>query len=98
MSLVPRWVICACLQLPDRVLTSQRPQNCPPAQAYFVNIPSKFIDAAPAGGAAAGAPRTMGMFLSYSANFAFHDGANPPGSGYHWSLQQMRFTLNITSS
>ena len=68
------------------------------AQAYFVNIPSKFIDDAPAGSAAAGAQHTIGMFLSYSANFAFHDGANPPGSGYHWSLQQMRFTLNITRS
>merc|ERR1712005_28461 len=45
-------------------------------EAYFVNYPSKFLgaDARAADGAFHG-------FLSYSANFAFHHGANPPGSG-----------------
>jgi len=54
-------------------------------QSYFVNIPSKFVDAAvdPNDG-------SLRLFLSYSANFAFHSGANPPGSGYHWTLQEMR--------
>jgi hypothetical protein len=33
-------------------------------------------------------------FLSYSANFAYSgSGANPPGSGYHWSLQSVRMSL-----
>ena len=62
-------------------------------EAYFVNIPSKFVDGGQGGSGAGGKAGTMGMFLSYSANFAFKHGANPPGSGYHWSLQQMRFKL-----
>jgi len=32
------------------------------------------------------------FFLSYSADFASGE-PNPPGSGYHWSLQQSRFAL-----
>jgi hypothetical protein len=32
------------------------------------------------------------FFLSYSADFA-SGSPNPPGSGYHWSLQQSRFAL-----
>jgi hypothetical protein len=58
-------------------------QNFGP-QAYFVNIPSKFI-------AADG--RTA--WLSYSANFTYGQGdpayaGNPPGSGYQWCLQEIR--------
>ena len=30
----------------------------------------------------------------YSANFAFHHGADPPNSGYHMNLQQARFPLS----
>jgi hypothetical protein len=53
-------------------------------QAYFVNIPSKFISAD---------GRTA--WLSYSANFTYaQDDAsftgNPPGSGYQWCLQEIR--------
>lgn len=33
------------------------------------------------------------FFLSYSANFAGSVKANPPGSGYHWSLQHARFGI-----
>jgi hypothetical protein len=33
-------------------------------------------------------------YLSYSANFAGGYTPNPPGSGYHWSLQSMRFGLS----
>lgn len=33
-------------------------------------------------------------FLMYSANFAFHQGAEPPNSGYHMNLQQARFPLS----
>jgi hypothetical protein len=33
------------------------------------------------------------FFLSYSADFA-SGSPNPPGSGYHWSLQQSRFSLS----
>eukprot|EP01065_Artemidia_motanka_P002181 TRINITY_DN11028_c0_g1_i1.p1 TRINITY_DN11028_c0_g1~~TRINITY_DN11028_c0_g1_i1.p1 ORF type:complete len:586 (+),score=99.03 TRINITY_DN11028_c0_g1_i1:71-1828(+) len=55
-------------------------------EAYFVNFPSKFLAAELSGNAFHG-------FLSYSANFAFHHTANPPGSGYHWSLQQMRILV-----
>lgn len=36
------------------------------------------------------------VYLSYSANFASGYSPNPPGSGYHWSLQQMRFSLSST--
>ena len=67
-------------------------------QAYFVNIPSKFMDAVPAGAAAAGKANSLGMFLSYSANFKFPNSSNPPGSGYWWSLQQSRFTLGAGMS
>jgi len=34
------------------------------------------------------------LYLSFSANFASGYSPNPPGSGYHWSLQQMRFSLS----
>jgi hypothetical protein len=35
------------------------------------------------------------FFLSYSADFASGgSSANPPGSGYHWSLQPSRFGLS----
>ena len=53
-------------------------------QAYFVNIPSKFISED---------GRTL--WLSYSANFmkdyqhrAYK--SNPPGSGYWWTLEELR--------
>jgi hypothetical protein len=53
-------------------------------QAYFVNIPSKFIS-----------PDGRAAWLSYSANFTYaqNDPAftgNPPGSGYQWCLQEIR--------
>jgi len=56
-------------------------------ESYFVNIPSKFI--APKVDPADG---SLTMFLSYSANFAFRatKDANPPGSGYHWTLQEIK--------
>ena len=98
-------------------------------EAYFVNIPSKFmglgggvyedtaapfVAAAWGGDAAATAnnktstfqDRTRpasnqesqgyyNFFLSYSANFAERPTSPlPPGSGYHWSLQQSRFSLS----
>ena len=71
-------------------------------EAYFVNIPSSFMDAAPKSTAGAG-PSSSSMainaFLSYSANFAYHTNqAIPPGSGYHWTLQQFRFTLGTKYS
>ena len=54
-------------------------------QAYFVNIPTKFIS-----------PDGRTAWLSYSANFTYgqNDPAfvgNPPGSGYQWCLQEIRF-------
>jgi hypothetical protein len=53
-------------------------------QAYFVNFPSKFINKD---------GRTV--WLSYSANFTngyLHNGmkADPPGSGYWWTLQEVK--------
>jgi len=53
-------------------------------QAYFVNIPTKFISAD---------GRTM--WLSYSANFAYGQDdpayqGNPPGSSYQWCLHEIR--------
>ena len=53
-------------------------------QAYFVNFPSKFIS-----------PDGKTAWLSYSANFTNVGGAadyksNPPGSGYWWTLQEVR--------
>jgi hypothetical protein len=57
-------------------------------QAYFVNIPSKFISA-----------DGQTAWLSYSANFTNLNGLtygtnwqpNPPGSQYAWCLQEMTF-------
>ena len=54
-------------------------------ESYFVNVPSKFVDATLA------ADGSLRVYLSYSANFAFHDSAKPPGSGYHWTLSELRF-------
>ena len=61
-------------------------------QAYFVNIPTKFL--------ATNVTQTVNtssfeFYLSYSANFANpSDPGNPPGSGYHWILQHARFSLS----
>lgn len=55
-------------------------------ESYFVNVPSKWL---PASSPPTGSP--FEFYLSYSANFAFHQGANPPGSGYHWTLENARF-------
>jgi hypothetical protein len=54
------------------------------SEAYFVNVPSKFISQ---DGAT--------MWLLYSANFA-GGGANPPGSGYNFGIHEM--TLSIGPS
>merc|ERR1711920_1092934 len=53
--------------------------------SYFVNIPSKFVASSidPKDG-------SITMYLSYSANFHIHEEANPPGSGYHWTLQEIK--------
>jgi hypothetical protein len=40
-----------------------------------------------------GAASYYNFFLSFSADFA-SGSPNPPGSGYHWSLQQSRFGLS----
>lgn len=55
-------------------------------QGYFVNFPSKFIS-----------PDGRTAWLSYSANFtngsskgASHYLSNPSGSGYWWTLQEVR--------
>ena len=62
-------------------------------EAYFVNIPSKFATTQIVRNETSKSSY-YGAFLSYSANFAFvQDPPNPPGSGYHWSLQQFRFVL-----
>jgi hypothetical protein len=50
-------------------------------EAYFVNVPSKFISQ---DGAT--------MWLLYSANFA-GGGSNPPGSGYNFGLHEMTLTI-----
>lgn len=60
-------------------------------ESYFVHYPSKFLADAPSKDGD-GKPVFNG-FLSYSANFAFRRWSDPPGSGYHWSLQEMRFRL-----
>jgi hypothetical protein len=48
-------------------------------QAYFVNIPSRFID-----------PDGSRFWLSYSHGWK-HKQVNPPGSKYAWCLQEVRF-------
>jgi len=55
-------------------------------ESYFVNIPSKFV------ASEVDADGSLTMYLSYSANFAFRSQANPPGSGYHWTLQQIKLS------
>ena len=65
-------------------------------EAYFVNIPSSFMDASlkPTSQAQPSESElALNAFLSYSANFAFKGNSTPVGSGYHWSLQQFRFSL-----
>jgi hypothetical protein len=34
--------------------------------------------------------------LSYSANYAYHQGFNPLNSDYRWDLLPMRFQLNTS--
>jgi hypothetical protein len=58
-------------------------------EAYFVNHPSKFSAAR-----ANTTSKSYDAFLMYSANFAYHNGAIPPNSGYHMNLQQARFPLS----
>ena len=50
-------------------------------ESYFVNIASSMLD------------DKGGGFLSYSANFAFHEGHNPANSQYTWDLLPFRFNL-----
>ena len=53
-------------------------------QAYFVNLPSKFISED---------GRTM--WLCYSANWSRkNEKGNPQGSGYRLCLQEIRLQLN----
>ncbi|CAJ1405166.1 unnamed protein product [Effrenium voratum] len=53
-------------------------------EAYFVNIPSKFVGELDQDG-------SLRLFLSYSANFALKPSApKPAGSGYHWTLQEVK--------
>lgn len=51
-------------------------------QAYFVNLPSKFISA-----------DGKTAWLCYSANFTRDRKANPPGSQYAMVLQEIRFVM-----
>ena len=53
-------------------------------EAYFVNAPSKFVEGE------MGADGSLTLYLAYSANFAYDHGARPPGSGYHWTMQEVR--------
>ena len=39
---------------------------------------------------AIGADGSLTLYLAYSANFAYDHGARPPGSGYHWTMQEVR--------
>lgn len=50
-------------------------------QAYFVNIPSKFISA-----------DAKSLWLSYSHGWS-HKHPNPPGGGYAWCLQEVNLRL-----
>ena len=60
-------------------------------QAYFANFPSKFLTPDEATGG-------VHAYLSYSANFHCCSNATkggplptkPRGSGYHWTLQQVK--------
>jgi hypothetical protein len=58
-------------------------------QAYFVNLPSKFID-----------PDGCTAWLCYSGNFARDWNGesiqtNPPGSQYGLVLQKIRFQVSV---
>ena len=48
-------------------------------ESYFVNIASSLLD------------DKGGGFLSYSANFAYHEGHSPPNSSYVWNLLPFHF-------
>ncbi|CAE7286148.1 unnamed protein product [Symbiodinium microadriaticum] len=56
-------------------------------EAYFVSIPSKFLAKSTA------SDGSLRLFLSYSANFAYHSQSSPVGSGYHWTLQEVELRL-----
>jgi hypothetical protein len=51
------------------------------SEAYFVNVPSKFIS-----------QDGVTMWLLYSANFA-GGGANPPGSGYNFGIHELTLAI-----
>lgn len=64
-------------------------------EAYFLNIPSKFVAASVQDG-------FLEFWLSYSANFACQGGGcsgppNPPVSGYTWVLQKARLAISSPS-
>lgn len=66
-------------------------------EAYFVHVPSKWMGKDFGREEALTPPVASGtnysFLLSFSADFA--SGApNPPGSGYHWSLQPSRWQLS----
>ena len=64
-------------------------------EARAANLTEHLAPLAPEPGSesAAAAAAYYNLFLSYSADFA--SGApNPPGSGYHWSLQSFRLGLS----
>ena len=67
-------------------------------EGYFVHLPSKFLSASTTTAKSENGKDAVTFFdayLSYSANFAESQAApDPVGSGYHWSLQPIRFTLS----
>ena len=70
--------------------------TAPRARARNVRVPEgeEVTEVLTDGDAAivAAAAAYYNFYLSYSADFASGT-PNPPGSGYHWSLQQSRFSL-----
>jgi len=64
------------------------------AAALAARVANLTVHLAPlAAGEAPAAAGFYNAFLSYSADFASGT-PNPPGSGYHWSLQSSRFALS----
>ena len=67
-----------------------RAVNTPVAPGESVTEPLRNEDTATVAAAAS----LYNFMLSFSANFADRKAPNPPGSGYHWSLQESRFGLS----
>lgn len=81
------------MNIPSKFAGATVTKGAPPVWMAVPGALAGFPLAVPVNGVTGAA--YYNFFLSYSANFAHQMGpANPPGSGYHWSLLRSRFELS----